>query len=100
MKYWDQLSSLESEIIKLDTLNSVVKLMAEGLTPEVEFTDIQSVFWHIEQLLSDANKSITDEYVKLFEVIRSDTQYDDFKEYNPTDTEDLSNVISQWIQTK
>jgi hypothetical protein len=100
MKYWNELHSLESEIIKLDTIHSIVKLTAEGLNPQVEFADIQAVFWHLEELISEANKNITEQYMNLFEAIRYDTQDDDLDGCDTTETDELSNVMSQWIQTK
>ena len=100
MKYWNELHSLESEIIKLDTIHSIIKLTAEGLNTHVEFADIQAVFWHLEELISEANKNINEQYMNLFEAIRYDTHDNNFGENNTPKTDELSGVISQWIQTK
>jgi hypothetical protein len=99
MKYWEKLTNLESEIIRLDVLQSTVRVISSGIEGS-NFTDIQQSYYLVDECLEDINKKITNEFNNLFEAIRQDTHDNDFGECDTTETDDLSNIMSQWIQTK
>lgn len=97
MKYWNELNHLENEIIKLDTLKSVVELMAEGVAVRALDPDIASAFWYISEAISEINTNISAEFSNLFDVVRKEMLE---LQTNPSDTQELSDVMTQWIQTK
>lgn len=97
MKYWNELNHLENEIIKLDTLKSVVELMAEGVAVRALDPHIASAFWYISESISEINTNISAEFSNLFDVVRKEMLE---LQTNPSDTQELSDVMTQWIQTK
>ena len=96
MKYWNELIELETEIIKLDVLHSVIRLVCNGVDSSPVDKDIQLAMWHIQEQLLDISNNITVKYSQLFDNIREDEVPFD-KKYH---TDELSNIVSQWIQTK
>ena len=97
MKYWNELNHLENQIIKLDTLKSIVELMAEGVAVKAQDPDIASAFWYITESISEINTNISAEFLNLFDVVKKE---ESALQTNPSDTQELSDVMTQWIQTK
>lgn len=78
MKYYDQLSNLETELIRLETLTSLVSVITSGFENSANYKDLQNSLYHIEDALKSANENIRREFQELWDVIRDDTQdYDD-----------------------
>ena len=83
MKYWNHLNSLESEIIRVDSLKSLFTVIANGIeTSNVE--DIESALQYVEGSLQDINARLRESFDELWEAVR-------VEEWQETEDEDVDN---------
>jgi hypothetical protein len=71
MKYWSELNSLETQIIRLDMVRSLFSVLASG-TDESSVEDIRNSLWYIEGSLSDIHNEMRNEFDELWEVVKHD----------------------------
>lgn len=77
MKHFEQLSIIEEQIIRLDTVESMLRMMND---PSVERSDIHNVLWHLTEMLEEINGKLSKEFYVLWGQIRDDSDIvnDDF----------------------
>lgn len=73
MKYYDQLSNLETELIRLETLTSLVSVITSGFENSANYKDLQNSLYHVEESLASANENIRREFDELWSAIRDDS---------------------------
>jgi hypothetical protein len=78
MKYWSELNSLETQIIRLDMVRSLFSVLASG-TDESSVEDIRNSLWYIEGSLSDIHNEMRNEFDALWETVREE-HFDNFDE--------------------
>jgi predicted transcriptional regulator len=78
MKYWSELNSLETQIIRLDMVRSLFSVLASG-TDESSVEDIRNSLWYIEGSLSDIHNELRNEFDELWETVREE-HFDNFDE--------------------
>ena len=49
MKYWNELTNVENELIKLDTIVSLVRSLNYAIESGVEIVDVKNCLWKIEE---------------------------------------------------
>jgi hypothetical protein len=72
MKHYAELSNLESEIIRLDTLQSLLRLITEGIDGAGE-NDIKNSMWHISEVVEDINQKMSEQFQQLWNNVREDS---------------------------
>lgn len=112
MKYYTELSNLESELIRLETIASLVSVITAGFE-EVNTKDIQNSLFHLEDALKGVNDNLRVEFDVLWDAVRTDTfDYDeevnfdddidvDFDEEETSKDYDFSGVekaVKTWIE--
>jgi len=75
MKYWTELTNLETQIIRLETMRSLFSVMASGVD-ESSAEDIANALWYIEGSLTDIHRELRSEFDELWDRVSSD----DFKD--------------------
>ena len=79
MKYWSELSRLETQIIRLEEMRSLFSVLANG-AEESDAGDIRSALWYIEGSLTDIHGELRSEFDELWEQVSSDDREDADKE--------------------
>lgn len=101
MKYYQQLSNIEEQIIRLDTIESLIRATTSD---DVRADDAQKIIWHVSDLIQETNKNLTEKFYELWDVVREDTQ--DYKtEFVPVEQKkysynDLSEVMKVWAHSE
>lgn len=70
MKYYDELRSLEQEIIRLDSVESLLRVAG---STEIRGADMSNIIWMLEGMVEDINKKTSEQFYELFDKIRQDT---------------------------
>lgn len=97
MKYWDKLRSLEDQIIRLHTIESILRCMGNS-QPTTE--DTFNLVWHIHDQVEEINKKANESFFKLWEEIRNDSYKKNTFEYcTPTQSSnELMNIVNSWVK--
>ena len=68
MKYWTELNNLETQIIRLETMQSLFSVLACGVE-ESSKEDIRNALWYVEGSLSDIHQDLRKEFNELWDVV-------------------------------
>jgi hypothetical protein len=71
MKYWTELSRLETQIIRLETMRSLFSLLASGAENSRD-EDVRNALWYVEGSLDDIHQKLRSEFNDLWEVVSND----------------------------
>jgi hypothetical protein len=71
MKYWTELSRLETQIIRLETMRSLFSVLASGAEESSE-EDVRNALWYVEGSLDDIHQKLRSEFNDLWEVVSND----------------------------
>lgn len=74
MKYFGKLSNIEEQIIRLDTVESMLRMMNDPIS---ERSDVQNVLWHLTEMLEEINGNLSQAFYALWDQIRIDSDIDD-----------------------
>lgn len=72
MKYWSELSNLESQIIRLETMRSLFSVLANGAEHSSD-ADVRNSLWYIEGSLTDIHQSLRSEFNELWDVVSNES---------------------------
>lgn len=78
MKHYHELIELETQIINLDVLNSVVKVVAQGMENASQ-NDIGNTMYHIEDQMERIHSNLRTKFNILFDIIREESFKDEAK---------------------
>jgi hypothetical protein len=70
MKCWDNMRSLEEQIIRLDSVESMLRVLGNA---EATREDMLNILWYLDGAVEDINKGLSDNFYKLWDKIRSDS---------------------------
>jgi uncharacterized protein YjgD (DUF1641 family) len=112
MNYWNELSELEREVIRMDTLESMLTILTKSID-QTQKEDVENFLWQILELVEDMNVSLTEKYANLFDCVRNDAHnYPEkhsgewpFEYETPEnsvesyDTESLIRVVNNWVKS-
>ena len=73
MKHWDELTEIETAIIRLDVLQSLVRVIASGV-PQTNLDDAANSLWHIQGALEDIGADLRLAFDNLWDVIDNEPQ--------------------------
>ena len=78
MKHWTTLNNMETEIIRLNSMASVYRVLAAGAeesTPD----DLRESLYYLESSLEDISNSLRQEFDSLWEAVRNESFDEDEK---------------------
>lgn len=71
MKYFGELSDIESQIIRLSSMSSVLRVISLGAQDANE-EDVKEALWYIEGSIEDIHKELSCAFSELWESISND----------------------------
>ncbi len=102
MKYFNNLTAIESEIIRMNYLRSMLTVISNAYETSSQ-EDIENCIWQAKELADGINENLAEEFQNLFDVIREDTMDDEeFPCYEEPvyDTQPLQDVMNSWIRKR
>lgn len=75
MKYWTELSKIEDSVIRLSSLESLLRVIASGV-PQTNLEDAENAIWYLAGSIEDIHKSLSEDFYHLWDVVR-DESFDD-----------------------
>ena len=96
MKYWTELSNLETQIIRLETMRSLFSVMASG-AEESSAEDVRNALWYVEGSLNDIHNELRSDFDALWETVREE-HFNELAEEgeNKNDWKSLDEVTRKW----
>lgn len=100
MKYYEELYKLDTSLIKLELIRSNLKVITDA-TEFSNSNDITSALYNVCDIFEQTLEQATDEFSKLFEMIRDDTmEYGECSNENRLKyNKQLNDVIRKWIES-
>ena len=71
MKYYSELSNIETQIIRLSAMSSVLRVISIG-AEQANTEDIRNALWYIEGSIEDIHDSLNIQFNELWEVVRDE----------------------------
>lgn len=101
MKYYSSLINLESEIVRLDMITSMMNILANGATSS-SGTDLQNALWFMQEVLEDIRDKSTEKFETLFDEIREDTFHrsEKFEESEDPECTELTEIVNNWVSNQ
>lgn len=101
MKYWNELTNVENELIKLDTVVSLVRSLNCAIEAGVEFPDVKNCLWKIEEEIDLMSRNSNIHFQELWDIIREDTH----EEFDGSIAslssgkvaDELEKVVNSWV---
>ena len=101
MKYWNELTAIESESIRLDCLKSLVNVVANGCDGSSR-EEVTNALWHITGALEDINDKLRQAFNTCFDAVRDDS-FDEEPAYEEDDgaltEEQIANLKKALMQS-
>ena len=79
MKYWTELSNIETQIIRLSSLESLLRTVASGV-PYTNLEDAENAVWYLAGSIEDIHATLRDEFNNLWDVVRNESFEQDMEE--------------------
>lgn len=101
MKYHSSLINLESEIIRLDMVTSMMNILGNGASTS-DTTDLQNAIWFMQEVLTDIRDKSTEKFETLFDEIREDTFHrsEEFDDTEDPECEELTEIVNSWVSNQ
>lgn len=71
MKYWEELTRIEDSIIRLSSLESLLRVIASGI-PQTNLEDAENALWHLSGTIEDIHANLRSEFDNLWELVREE----------------------------
>jgi hypothetical protein len=99
MKYYKELSEIENEIIRLDTVQSMLKIVADSVMSSQE-QDVQHSLWFITDEIENINEKVSQQFYDLWNVVRDDSRKSPVSAYiAPSETSnELMDIVNSWAR--
>lgn len=102
MKYWNELTNIENELIRLDTIVSQVRTLNHAIEADVEFSDVKNCLYRIEEELEYMSRNSNAHFQELWDVVRNDTGFEFDGHISNLNSkivaDELENVVNSWIK--
>lgn len=72
MKYWNELSQIEDSIIRLGSLESLLRVIASGV-PQTNLEDAENAIWYLAGSIEDIHEKIRSDFDVLWDLIRDES---------------------------
>jgi hypothetical protein len=73
MKYYSELSNIETQIIRLSAMSSVLRVISIGAEQANE-EDVRNALWYIEGSVEDIHDSLDTRFNELWDKIRDENE--------------------------
>ena len=73
MKYYSELSNIESQIIRLDTMRSLFTVLSNGAELS-NSEDVRNALYYIEGSLHDIHATLRDEFDELWDAVSEEDE--------------------------
>jgi hypothetical protein len=99
MKFYSELSKLEDDIIRLDTVQSMLRIVADGVLCSEE-QDVQHSLWFILDEIKDINEKTSRQFYDLWNNVREDSRKSPVSAYiAPSETSnELMDIVDSWAK--
>lgn len=101
MNYWDEMTDLENEIIRLDCLSSLVTVVCNGAESTARQSDIENTLWHIQGTIEDIKEKQYEKFQVLFDKLAtqgvSTLRTNEYVQPSEA-SQELSKIINGWGQ--
>ena len=85
MKYYSELSEIETQIIRLSSMSSVLRVISIG-AEQANAEDVRNALWYIEGSIEDIHNCLRDRFDEVWEAVRDEP--DDQEEFEDDGDED------------
>lgn len=104
MVLFKELSDVETQIIKLEMFESLLKAVAHSVdqaTPD----ETSNSLWQLVDIVESINQNMTNKFSELFDAVVGMSYNEEMEEVKNQYSQDkaaaeLTDIISQWLQTK
>jgi hypothetical protein len=73
MKYYSELSNVETQIIRLETMSSLIRVLSNG-AEQSSNEDVRNALWYIEGSIDDIHNSLNARFNDLWETVRDEDE--------------------------
>ena len=73
MKYWTELSDIETQIIRLDTLTSLLRVISIG-AEQANHEDVKNSLWYIQGSIEDIHDCMRARFNELWDMVRDEPE--------------------------
>jgi hypothetical protein len=96
MKYYTELSALEEQIFRVETLGSLFRLIAGG-AENARAEDLRDGLFYVEGSLDDITEKLREQFNVVWENVRND----DFASMQKSryDFEPVQAVVNNWVKS-
>ena len=96
MKYHKELFSLEEKIVELESFKNLLSVLSNGIDSSGK-EELVGAFYTLDGMLQDLAEDLYERFERLFEVIRSDSQKEEFQFFSEDAADELSKIMNSWI---
>jgi hypothetical protein len=80
MKYWNTLTNLETEIIRLSEFRNLFELILHAVENGAEVEQVNSGLYTMSGMLEDINENLSENFYGLWDTVRNDSSDEDTTE--------------------
>lgn len=97
MKYYERMRNLEDQIIRLDTIESMLRILGNA---EPDREDVFNIVWYLQDEVKNINKNLSENFHKLWEEVRNDSYKKNTTEYIPPtqSSNELNDIVNSWVR--
>jgi site-specific DNA-adenine methylase len=77
MKHWNELTELESAIIRVGEFKNLFKLLVAGTENDVDIKVLQSAIYTLEGMIDDIDSTLYDKFQTIFDAVRDEGDDDE-----------------------
>ena len=81
MKHWNELTELESAIIRVGEFKNLFKLLVAGTENYVDIKVLQSAIYTMEGMIDDIDSTLYEKFETVFDAVRDESFSEEEEEY-------------------
>ena len=81
MKHWNELTELETEIIRVSEFKNLFKLLVAGTENYVDIKVLQSAIYTMETMIDDIDSKLYEKFETVFDAVRDEETEGNEKEF-------------------
>lgn len=71
MKHWNELTEIETQIIRLSSMSSVLRVISIG-AEQANHEDVKAALWYIEGSIEDIHDNLNARFHELWDAVSND----------------------------
>ena len=71
MKYWSELTDIETEIIRLDSMSAVLRVLSIG-AEQANHEDVKAALWYVQGSIEDIHNNLNARFHELWDTVSND----------------------------